>query len=85
MNLLTNLTKVVLIIIALAFTVIIGQIVPKNQFAPYRLELDSLWQKEAGTRDYVVDLNNDSLPEIIFHRNINEASSALDFRQNGHL
>jgi len=85
MNLLNNLTKVVLLIIALAFTIIIGQIVPKNQFTPYRLELDSLWKKEAGTREYVVDLNNDSLPEIIFHRNINEASSALDFMQNGHL
>lgn len=77
--------KVIVLVIALAFTILISQIIPKNQFEPWSIELNSLRQKQAGTREYVVDLNNDSLTETIIHRNINKASSTLEYIQNGHL
>ncbi|MDD2965524.1 MAG: HAMP domain-containing sensor histidine kinase [Bacteroidales bacterium] len=85
MNFLNNLTKVVVVIIALAFTIIIGQIVPKNQFVPYRLELDSTWAKEPAIQDYLVDLNNDHHYENIRHKSINKSGNSLDFKNDVHF
>jgi signal transduction histidine kinase len=85
MNLLTNLTKALIIIIALAFTIIIGQIVPKNQFTPYRLELDSTWAKEAAIQEYLVDLNNDLHYETIRHKSINKSGHSLEFKNDVHF
>lgn len=85
MNFINSLTKVVLIIIALAFTIIIGQIVPENQFAPYRLELDSTWAKEPAIQDYLVDLNNDHRYEIIRHNHINKPGHSFELICNKHI
>lgn len=85
MNFLNSLTKVVLIVIALAFTIIIGQIVPENQFAPYRLELDSTWAKEPAIQDYLVDLNNDHHYEIIRHNHINKPGHSFELICNKHI
>jgi len=85
MNFINSLTKVVLIIIALAFTIIIGQIVPENQFAPYRLELDSTWAKEPAIQDYLVDLYNDHRYEIIRHNHINKPGHSFELIRNNQV
>jgi hypothetical protein len=45
MNLLNNLSKALIIAIAIAFTFTISQIVSEKQFRPYQLSLDSTWAK----------------------------------------
>jgi signal transduction histidine kinase len=70
--------KFILIIIAIGLTILIVQLVPKNQFTPYRLELDSTWVKETDVQDYLVDLNNDFKYEIIRHNHINKPGHSLE-------
>ncbi len=81
MKLLNYIIKIALIIIALLFTIIISRIVPQNYFSPDILEMDSTWSKEPDNHEYVVDLNNDSCAETLFHQNINKSGSRLELRQ----
>jgi len=85
MNVLDNIIKVVVVVLAIVLTMLISQIVPKNQFTPYRLELDSTWAKEADVQDYLVDLNNDNIYEIIRHNHINKPGHSLELIYNNHL
>ncbi|MBE9468404.1 MAG: HAMP domain-containing histidine kinase [Bacteroidetes bacterium] len=66
-----NIIKIVSALIALAFVILISNIVPKNQFEPYKLELDSVWVKEEAQQEYWTDINNDPKIEKIKHHNIN--------------
>ncbi len=77
--------NIVLIVIALLFTVLVRQIVPKSAFDPYILSLDSVWQKETTDQEYAVDINNDSNPEKFIHHNINISGNSIEFLKNGKL
>ena len=80
-----KITSVLLILIALAFTLLIHEIVPEQQFVPYRLELDSVWQKTAGDQEYVVDLSNDSEAEFVTHHHINQTGHSIEYRHKDEL
>lgn len=80
-----KITFVLLILIALAFTLLIHEIVPEQQFVPYRLELDSVWQKTAGDQEYVVDLSNDSEAEFVTHHHINQTGHSIEYRHKDEL
>lgn len=82
MNISNKIPTILLILIALVFTLLISEIVPEKQFEPYRLSLDSTWRKETNSQEYIVDLNNDSAPERLTHKMINEAG-ILEIQQSG--
>lgn len=84
MKLLSYIINVIIVIVALLFTIIIKQVVPKNQFEPYRLELDSVWIKDLDSQEYMIDLNNDSKPEFIRHQKINKAGHCLELWNGKH-
>lgn len=73
------------ICIALAFTILCGRIVPARYFEPYVLELDSVWQKQQGCQDYIVDIEEDGSPEFFRHHNINSSGNSLEFNGCGNL
>jgi signal transduction histidine kinase len=79
MNLLNNLSKALIIVIAIAFTVTISQIVPEKQFRPYQLSLDSTWAKTPENQEYIVDIDDDRSAEKVLHRNINQSGHSLEF------
>jgi signal transduction histidine kinase len=85
MNLLNNITKALIIVIALAFTVTISRIVPEKQFQPYQLSLDSTWAKTPGNQEYIVDIDDDRCEEKVLHRNINQSGHSLEFFNNDGL
>jgi signal transduction histidine kinase len=82
MKLLSNIIKAIIITLALVLTLLISQVMPKNQFKPYQLELDSVWAKEADRQDYMVDLNDDKRFEIIQHKHINKPGHSLELIYN---
>jgi len=79
---LRKLTNILLIAIALVFTILISKIIPKKQFDPYILELDSTWRKEATDQEYYLDVNNDSASESILHHRINKSGHSIEYRHN---
>jgi len=85
MNVPKLITNIILVLIAVVITLLISWSIPKNQFTPYRLELDSTWAKEADVQDYLVDLNNDSKYEIIRHNHINKPGHSLELIYNNHV
>ena len=85
MKLLSYIITAIIIIVVLVFTIMVKQIVPENQFEPYRLELDSVWDKDADSQEYVMDLDNDSKLEIIRHQKINKAGHSLELWNDKHL
>lgn len=82
MTLSNKISIALIILIALVFTLLISEVVPEKQFEPYRLNLDSIWRKEANRQKYFIDLNNDSVPELLTHGMINEAGSFLEIQQS---
>ncbi len=80
-----RITKIVFGIIALAFTLLISQIVPDDQFEPYKLTLDTVWEKEEAQQEYWVDINNDKNLEKIRHHNINIVGHSIEFRRGDKL
>ena len=84
MSVLNFLIKVILVMIAAVITLLVSWIVPENQFTPYRLELDTTWAKEPDRQDYLVDLNNDSVLEIIRHTHINKPGNSMEVIYNNH-
>lgn len=85
MNVPKLIANIILTLIAAVITLLISWVVPKNQFAPYRLELDSTWAKEADVQDYLVDLNNDHHYEIIRHNHINKPGHSFELICNKHI
>jgi signal transduction histidine kinase len=85
MNVPKLIANIILTLIAAVITLLISWVVPKNQFAPYRLELDSTWAKEADVQDYLVDLNNDHHYEIIRHNHINKPGHSLELIYNNQM
>jgi len=85
MNVPKLITNIILVLIAVVITLLISWSIPKNQFTPYRLELDSTWAKEADVQDYLVDLNNDSKYEIIRHNHINKPGHSFELIYNNHV
>lgn len=85
MTISNKITTVLLILIAFVFTWLIHEVVPEKQFVPYRLELDSVWNKETDKQDYCVDLNNDHRYETIRHHNINKTGHSLELMYNNSL
>jgi len=79
------LSLILIAFIAIAFTLLIGHAIPGKQFEPYHLQLDSVWPKETGVQEYVVDINNDSLPEFFTHHSINQSGHSIDYRHNNNL
>ena len=77
--------NILLICIALVFTILSSRIVPYKYFEPYHLELDSIWNKEANDQEYMVDINNDSVPDLIRHHKINQSGHSLEFRHDNKL
>lgn len=80
-----NITKIVFALIAIVFVILISRIVPKDQFEPYRLQLDSLWEKENNQQEYLIDINNDQAPEKIRHHNINSAGHSIELIEGENL
>ncbi len=80
-----KLALILLIGIASVFTIVSSRVVPGKYFEPYNLELDSLWNKEAGDQEYIIDLNNDSVPEHLLHHKINQPGSDIEIVYNNVL
>ncbi|HBZ65334.1 MAG TPA: hypothetical protein DEO70_00735 [Bacteroidales bacterium] len=80
-----RITSIILISIAVVFTILISNIIPKKQFEPYTLELDSLWRKEATDQEYILDINNDSTSESLLHYRINKSGHSIEYRHNKSL
>jgi len=78
MNFLKYLSNLILIMIALAITILVSLIIPENQFKHYKLDLDSTWAKEPDRQEYLVDLNNDREVEIIRHNHINKPGHSME-------
>jgi len=74
--------NILLIFIAIAFTILSGRVVPPKYFESYHLELDSIWRKETTDQEYLVDLNNDSRLESIRHNKINQSGNAVELKYN---
>lgn len=85
MNISKLIANIILVLIATVITLLISWTLPKNQFAPYKLQLDSTWAKEANAKDYLVDLNNDNSIEIITHKCINKPGHSIELNYNNHL
>lgn len=85
MKLTKHLPYFILLALALIITMLISQVIPEKQFASYTLELDSIWQKNASDQEYVVDLNNDSVPEFLTHHNINQTGHSIEYRYKDKL
>lgn len=76
----TSLISITLILlISLLITLIISRIVPEKQFESHTIELDSVWPKNVGDQEYVVDIDDDRCEEKILHRNINQSGHSLEF------
>lgn len=73
-----NITKIVFALTALAFVILLSNIIPEDQFEPYKLELDSVWAKEEAQQEYWIDLNNDQKTEKIKHHNINISGHSIE-------
>jgi signal transduction histidine kinase len=82
---LNKFANLLLVCVALFFTILSGRIVPQKYFEPYNLALDSIWHKEATDQEYMVDINNDSAPESILHHKINQSGHSIEFRHNNTL
>ena len=80
MKLPKHLPHFILLLLALFVTILISYVIPEKQFTSFTLELDSVWQKNANDQEYVVDLNNDSVPEFLTHHNINQSGHSIEFR-----
>lgn len=80
-----KITSALFILIAIVFTILIHEVVPEKQFVPYRLELDSVWQKKAGNQEYIVDLKNDLSPEVFTHHSINQTGHSIEYRHKDDL
>lgn len=74
-------TKIAFALIALSFVILISKIVPKNQFEPYNLALDSVWEKKNDEQNYWININNSQKFEKIRHHNINIAGHSIEFHQ----
>ncbi len=74
-----NILIIILIAIALIFTITISKIVPKDIFSPYILQLDGFWNKINEEQEYKVDINNDQTFETIVHHNINSNGHSMEF------
>ena len=85
MRLVNLIPKIIIIVLASVFAFLVGSIVPENQFEPYHLELDSSWAKEPDVQDYMVDLNNDKVLEIIRHNHINKPGHSIELIYNNQL
>ncbi len=85
MKLPKHLPHFILLVLALFVTILISNVIPEKQFALFSLELDSVWQKNASDQVYVVDLNNDSLPEFLTHHNINQSGHSIEYRYKDKL
>lgn len=77
-----NITKIVLALIALVFVILISQTVPKDKFAPYILQLDSLWAKENTQQEYLIDIAGNKNIAVIRHHNINISGHSIEFQQD---
>lgn len=85
MQLTKHLPQFILLVLALSITALISRVIPEKQFAPYTLELDSVWQKNTADQEYVVDINKDSVPEFFTHHNINQTGHSIEYRKKNHL
>jgi len=74
-----------LVLIALLFTILVRQTIPDTYFESYILELDSVWDKEEAEQDYLVDINNDQTPEKIRHHNINSPGHSVELWRGNKL
>ena len=74
--------NLLLVCVALVFTILSGRIVPQKYFEPYNLALDSIWPKEATDQEYMVDINNDSVPELLSHLKINQSGNLIEIMHN---
>ena len=77
-----NITQIIFALIALAFVILISRTVPKNKFAPYILQLDSLWAKENTQQEYLIDIIGNKKITVIRHHNINISGHSIEFQQD---
>lgn len=70
-----------LMVLSFTATLLISHVIPEKQFAPYTLELDSVWPTKPDSRDYLVDFAGDSTPELVRHLNINKTGHSIEFGQ----
>ncbi len=80
MNFFKFIPLIALAILSLLITALIGLVVPPKQFVPFSLTLDSTWAKDDASQEYMIDLNNDSIPEFVRHYQINKAGHSLEFK-----
>ncbi len=76
---------ILLVCIALVFTILGSRLIPEKYLEPYNLELDSIWHKVETDQEYTVDVDNDNQPESFLHHNINKSGHSIEFRQNSML
>jgi signal transduction histidine kinase len=85
MKFLDYLTGAIIIIIAITFTALSSLMLPKHIFKPNRLKLDSTWHKKTDEQAYVLNILNNSNPEMLVHHNINKSGNSIEYRYNNRL
>lgn len=85
MKFLKYLNGVFIAIIAIAFTALSSLMLPKHIFEPNQLELDSTWQKKSDEQAYLINILNDSVPEMLIHHNINKSGNSIEYRYKNTL
>jgi signal transduction histidine kinase len=55
------------------------KIIPESYFETYNIQLDSFWSNLPYSHDYVVDVDNDNIPEFFHQYKIDETGNCIEF------
>lgn len=69
---------ILLLVFALAITLLVRQVIPHTYFDAYVITLDSVWEKPKAEQEYWVDINNDKVPEKFRHHDINLQGNSIE-------
>ncbi len=80
-----KITIILFVFIALVFSIISTRIAPPKFFNAYTLELDSVWQKNDGYQDYIIDIDNNENIVSFHHEKINNIGNSIVFKTKQNL
>lgn len=80
-----HLVSLLIVLLAIVFTLLTRQLIPEKSFDSYFLSLDSCWSKEPNEQIYFADINQDSTTEEFVHHNINMSGHSIELKHNGKL
>lgn len=85
MNKLKFISGLIVLILAITFSLFSSLVLPENLFEPYIIKLDSTWPKTIDEKEYIIDIKNDSTIKTIIHHQINKPGNSIEYRYNNKL